>query len=63
VTLRDETEWVETVESGWNSLVGSDPSRIAAALRAPHPDGVPPSLYGFGDAAARVAKAIERGFP
>src|SRR5712692_458262 len=32
ITLRDETEWVETVETGWNQLVGSDSERIRKAV-------------------------------
>jgi UDP-GlcNAc3NAcA epimerase len=32
ITMRDETEWVETVESGWNCLVGADPDRITRAV-------------------------------
>ena len=33
VTLRDETEWTETVEQGWNTLAGADRERIIAAVR------------------------------
>lgn len=43
VTLREETEWVETLEGGWNQLAGTDPDRIAAAARA-RPLGHPVSL-------------------
>lgn len=38
ITLRDETEWVETLERGWNQVVGADPDRIQeAAGRLPEP--------------------------
>jgi UDP-GlcNAc3NAcA epimerase len=32
ITLRDETEWIETVETGWNHLVGADSSAIVSAV-------------------------------
>src|SRR5262249_52299480 len=51
VTLRDETEWVETVAAGWNTLVGADQKKIAAAVRSFAPAGAPPALYGDGMAA------------
>ena len=54
VTLRDETEWVETVQTGWNVLVGCDPDRIEEAAHRPRPDGGRPSLYGDGRAAAHI---------
>ena len=59
VTLRDETEWVETVDSGWNVLVGSDPDRIARALTDRSALPPKPELYGGGDAAARTVAALE----
>lgn len=61
VTLRDETEWVETVMHGWNILVGADPERIVAAARQPSPSAPRPPLYGDGHAAERCVAALERG--
>ena len=60
VTLRDETEWTELVDSGWNRLADTRSSHaVAAALEealnfAPKP--VQP--YGQGDAATRIATAL-----
>jgi len=52
VTLRDETEWVETVESGWNVVGGTDPNRIRQAVRSFNPPPNRPALYGDGRTAA-----------
>jgi UDP-GlcNAc3NAcA epimerase len=61
VTLRDETEWVETVEAGWNVVVGADKARIIEAVRSYSPPSVRPALYGTGDAAARCVAALDGG--
>ncbi len=61
VTLRDETEWVETLAGGWNVLAGADTERILAAARRPRPDGVPAPVFGDGHAAERMVEALERG--
>ena len=58
VTLRDTTEWVETVETGWNALVDLDAGAAVAALEAPEPPGERPELYGGGHAAERVAGVL-----
>jgi UDP-N-acetylglucosamine 2-epimerase len=39
VTLRDETEWVETIETGWNILAGAAPERIVECARQFIPPG------------------------
>ena len=54
VTLRDETEWVETVASGWNVLTGADRDRIARAVRTHQPPAAHPPLYGEGRAAQKI---------
>jgi UDP-N-acetylglucosamine 2-epimerase len=55
LTLREETEWVETVESGWNRLVGADRTAIVTAAQASWPEGKPPSVFGDGHAADKIA--------
>ena len=58
LTLRSETEWVETVHAGWNTLVGDDPTRIIEAARSIAPPAARPPLYGDGRAAARCVALL-----
>jgi UDP-N-acetylglucosamine 2-epimerase len=58
VTLRDETEWTETVEAGWNQLAGTDPRRILDALARANP-GRPMDAYGDGKAADQIAEILD----
>ena len=53
LTLRDTTEWVETVELGWNRLVGLDRERVLEALADLEPPAAHPELYGGGRAGER----------
>jgi UDP-GlcNAc3NAcA epimerase len=57
VTLRANTEWVETVDAGWNTLVDLDTQAALAAL-ALNPPAERPQLYGDGHAAERCVAAI-----
>jgi UDP-GlcNAc3NAcA epimerase len=60
VTLREETEWVETVETGWNTLVGCDPEKIVqAALEARKGQKIA-QPYGDSWAAERIVSILER---
>jgi UDP-GlcNAc3NAcA epimerase len=59
VTLRDTTEWPETVEVGWNTLVASDPEALLAAWRMESPTRPAINPYGDGRAAQRIAASLD----
>jgi UDP-N-acetylglucosamine 2-epimerase len=58
VTVRDVTEWTETVDAGWNVLTGADRDRIVRAVRTASPPAARPPLYGAGDAVRQVVTLI-----
>ena len=57
-TVRSETEWVETVDLGWNVLVDSDLSVLRAVVERPAPAPTDEQPYGDGHAAERVLEAL-----
>jgi len=59
ITLRDTTEWVETVEAGWNVLVDLDADAALSALERPVPTGERPDLYGGGHAGERIRDVLD----
>jgi UDP-N-acetylglucosamine 2-epimerase len=58
VTVRGETEWVETVAAGWNVIAGADRARIAGAIRHFRPESERPPVYGTEGAAARCVELL-----
>ena len=58
ITLRDNTEWVETVEDGWNVLVGADEEKIVREANEFEPGNKQRNVFGEGDASGRIVKTI-----
>ena len=60
ITLRDETEWVETVDDGWNVLVGPNREDIVNAARLFEPDHERQDVFGKGEASVRIVELVKR---
>jgi UDP-N-acetylglucosamine 2-epimerase len=59
LTLRAETEWVETVAAGWNMLVDVEPEQVISAWRTFTPAAQRPAIFGDGKAGERIVSALE----
>lgn len=63
-TIRPETEWVETVQTGWNTLVNAERGDILRAVADSRPRRGPrPDLFGDGHAAERIVEMLVAGSP
>ncbi len=58
VTLRDETEWVETVSNGWNVIVGADKEMIIENIKNFNPINERINVFGEGNAAKKITEII-----
>lgn len=59
ITMRDETEWVETVESGWNVIVGTDKVKIKEQVKDFNPTHKQPQIFGDGRASKKICELIK----
>ena len=58
LTLRDETEWTETIQAGWNKLVGVEVGRILHEWKSFQPPAEQPPIFGDGTAGEKIAEIL-----
>jgi UDP-N-acetylglucosamine 2-epimerase (non-hydrolysing) len=58
ITLRENTEWIETLVGGWNVLVGADKDKILAAILAEVRTSIDNTVFGKGDSAEKIVLAV-----
>ena len=58
ITMRPETEWTETVDDGWNILVGAEKEKIMAAIANFNPHHQHNNHYGDGHASEKIARLL-----
>ena len=54
ITIRESTEWTETVDDGWNKLVDCDQKKITSAVRNFKPTSPQSNRFGLGDAPDKI---------
>jgi UDP-N-acetylglucosamine 2-epimerase (non-hydrolysing) len=62
ITLRENTEWVETIHEGWNILVNSNKNKILKAIKNFKPKKQSKQLFGDGKASSKIVKILEKGY-
>ena len=62
ITVRDETEWVETLEQGWNVLVGAHSERIVEALGMDRPFIPREDAYDGKDTSLHITEILEKEY-
>jgi UDP-N-acetylglucosamine 2-epimerase len=62
ITLRPETEWTETVETGWNTVTDLDPEAVLRAMDMFDRTRERPPVYGDGNASASIAGILHEYF-
>jgi len=60
ITLRNETEWLETVHDGWNTITGTDPDKIIDAINSPLPVSERHNEFGDGHAAEAIIERLSK---
>ena len=58
ITLREETEWIELVEHGFNNLVGFSKDKITEAINIDYPKFVKSNLYGYGNTSEKIIEVL-----
>ncbi len=58
ITLRDQTEWVETIKVGWNVIVGAEYDKILNAISEFTPPAEHPNLYGDGNSGQIIVEEL-----
>ncbi len=60
ITMRDETEWVETVENGWNIIVGTNENNILNAIVEFTPERKQEDIFGDGKAGKKILDILKK---